>query len=293
MNYKLAEELANDSYRAEPVKYNQASKQKNRKCKYNWLQWLCRGYKRLNGKQKVIFVSFWVVVFGIAFSVAYALSRALSSAPKHNQKSPIYEYVNPTSINIEYRFIGSYGKTFDDINALHLQAAQQGGVPPSEIDFSSAETMRSFLQVKSDSVLMVAKLSHSEPYLVRSAFLLLNDIAVDFSRRLRHYNLPPHRIIVTSLTRSEEQRERLSRVNANASENSAHCYGTTFDISWSRFDPITKNTISDAVLKQHLAAILVQYQQAGRCYIKHERRQACFHITAIGQQEQLAPLTSE
>ena len=136
--------------------------------------------------------------------------------------------------------------------------------------------------VESDSLIMVNKLYHSVPYLVQEAYYLLHDISLDFARRLKFMDIPRHRLIVTSLTRTEEQRAALQKVNSNASKNSAHCYGTTFDISWSRFDPIEGKEVSDAILKKHLAAIIKQYQQAGRCYVKHERRQACFHITVIG-----------
>lgn len=75
---------------------------------------------------------------------------------------------------------------------------------------------------------------------------------------------------------------KLRRVNRNASSESAHSYGTTFDISYSKFicdDPSKPHrTFED--LKNLLAEVVFALRAEGRCLVKHERRQACFHITA-------------
>ena len=72
------------------------------------------------------------------------------------------------------------------------------------------------------------------------------------------------------------------KLNKNASENSVHRYATTFDIAWTRFDkvdPTDERTLDDGRLKAILGQVLHDLRQSERCYVKHERKQACFHIT--------------
>ena len=81
---------------------------------------------------------------------------------------------------------------------------------------------------------------------------------------------------------------KLRRVNRNASANSAHSYATTFDIGYSKFacddSTATRRTFED--LKNLLATIVRDLRNEGRCYVKHERRQACFHITVRPSSDQ-------
>ena len=76
------------------------------------------------------------------------------------------------------------------------------------------------------------------------------------------------------------------RVNVNASANSVHMYGTTFDISYKRFykveDPDGRpmQDVRADTLKLVLSEVLRDLKKKDMCYIKYELKQACFHITA-------------
>ena len=74
---------------------------------------------------------------------------------------------------------------------------------------------------------------------------------------------------------------KLRRINRNATSASAHQYGTTFDISYSRFicDSLSVNR-SFEDLKNLLGEILYDLREEGRCYVVFERKQSCFHVTA-------------
>ena len=88
---------------------------------------------------------------------------------------------------------------------------------------------------------------------------------------------------MTSVTRTVDDVKRLKKRNSNSSENSAHLYGTTFDVSWVRFTKVDeKDTLNIAKeqLKMVLAMVLRDLKRADRCYVKHECKQGCFHITA-------------
>ena len=96
-----------------------------------------------------------------------------------------------------------------------------------------------------------------------------------------------HKVVLTSVLRTEKDVKRLRRVNANASQKSCHQHGTTFDISYNHFvmvqDPnaAPKPAIPANRLKQILAEVLRDQRDMGTCFVKYEyRRSACFHITA-------------
>ena len=91
--------------------------------------------------------------------------------------------------------------------------------------------------------------------------------------------------MVTSVLRTVKDVKKLRRRNVNASANSAHCYGTTFDVSWKRFEKVEDpdgrpmQDVGADTLKLVLAEVLRDLQKAQRCYVKYEVRQGCFHIT--------------
>ena len=85
-------------------------------------------------------------------------------------------------------------------------------------------------------------------------------------------------LIVTSVLRTMEDVARLRRRNGNATEQSCHLYGTTFDICYNRYQPIERPVRNDT-LKWVLSEVLRDMRQQERCYIKYEVKQGCFHMT--------------
>lgn len=184
-----------------------------------------------------------------------------------------------------YRYIGSFRRDFDDLNPIQLEAAQALGITPAR----TREELRErggLVQLTESPYLKIDDLTHSEPLLVPEAAELVREIAAAFHRQLEVDRQPLYRLVVTSVTRTAEDMKDLRQRNGNASPNSTHCYGTTLDISWQRYDkvdPTDPRTIAPEELKHLLARVLRDFHRADRCYIKHERRQACFHITARPQ----------
>ena len=136
-------------------------------------------------------------------------------------------------------------------------------------------------EVKSNKNYEVEDLTHSIPFLVPQAFDLLNAIGKNFRDSLKSLNAPHYKLIVTSITRTQEDIEKLKKSNNNSSENSAHQYATTFDISWKRFqkDSGRKTDLAPEQLKMVLASVLRDLKREKKCYVKHEKNQGCFHIT--------------
>ena len=115
--------------------------------------------------------------------------------------------------------------------------------------------------------------------------LLPQDIGQAFFDSLYVKGVPLHKIIVTSVLRSQEDVAKLRRRNGNATENSCHLYGTTFDICYNRYKTVEnpdgppRREVRNDTLKWVLSEVLRDMREEGRCYIKYEVKQGCFHMT--------------
>lgn len=178
-------------------------------------------------------------------------------------------------------------RMFRDDNDTHLSAVASIGIEPlasrEGIKSASRELKMVGGAMRFGESYVVDKLTHSTPFLVPEAAKLLQDIGEAFYDSLRNKHLPQYSIIVTSLLRTDADVKKLSRTNVNASQRSVHCYGTTFDITYTRFVKHDDEGPSarDVDLKAVLTEVLRDLREQGRCYVKYEVKQACFHITAI------------
>ena len=177
---------------------------------------------------------------------------------------------------------GSYNRDFNDLNDLHLKEAKRIGIQPATSREEVEKIKEEMEEIQTNDYYEVEKLTHSIPYLVPSAAQLLEDIGRNFQDSLCHLNASLYKIKVTSVTRTIEDVKKLGKRNLNASRNSAHRYGTTFDVSWARYTKVDESdtlNIDKERLKMVLAMVLRDLKREERCYVKHERRQGCFHIT--------------
>ena len=176
---------------------------------------------------------------------------------------------------------GMLGRVFNDSNALHLEYASANGARPITDMESLWEQSKGMEAVVPNKYLYVDNLTHSYAYLRPHARALLEEIGRRFADSLAARG-GAYRLKVTSILRTEMTVGKLRRVNRNASAESAHSYGTTFDISYSKFicDNPSKPHRTFEDLKNLLAEVVFALRSEGRCLVKHERRQACFHITA-------------
>ncbi len=177
--------------------------------------------------------------------------------------------------------IGQLYKVFNDSNHVQLVAAKALGIKPIENLQGAWKVSRPLARITSCREYYVDELTHSYPYLVPEAASLLREIGGRFIDSLNARGGGNYRIKVTSVLRTPETVRRLQRVNRNATKESTHQYGTTFDISFKEFicDSVGKNrTFED--LKNLLAEVLYDLKINNRLYVKFERKQSCFHITA-------------
>jgi hypothetical protein len=176
--------------------------------------------------------------------------------------------------------VSNYDEAFPDSNYVQLQAATAWGVQPVKNRQDAELRKDELVYIGFSPYYLVDQLSASIPYLVPRAAILTQDIGLAFMDSLQAKGLPLHRIIVTSVLRTEEDVRRLRRTNKNATEQSCHLYGTTLDISYTRFETFAKvRPVRDDSLKWVLSEVLRDMRQQGRCYVKYEHRQSCFHLT--------------
>ena len=181
--------------------------------------------------------------------------------------------------------VPSYKTAFPDTNSVQLAAAQRWGVQPVK-NREDAEARKSELvYIGSSPYYHVDPLHQSIPYLVPRAAVLLQDIGQAFFDSLYIKGVPLHRFIVTSVLRTQDDVARLRRFNGNATENSCHLYGTTFDICYNRYETVEdpagprRRRVRDDSLKFVLSEVLRDMREQGRCFIKYEVKQGCFHMT--------------
>lgn len=194
-----------------------------------------------------------------------------------------YKKVTPNKSENYKMFNRNYHTTFNDLPDLHNEAANKHGVGPFQSRSDTVRYERKIVKIEQETKLFrVDKLTHSIPFLVPEAADLLTEICTNFRDSLINKDMPLYKPIITSITRTQEDVKKLSKRNVNASGNSVHLYGTTIDIAWTRFDKVDKKderVRHDGQLKAVLGQVLHDLRQDGRCYIKHERKQSCFHIT--------------
>ena len=179
----------------------------------------------------------------------------------------------------------SYKRSFGDLNDTHMAAAKKIGIKPLK-DREAAEKLGGkVMEIKNGDFYQVDSLTHSIPFLVPKASALLDSIGANFLDSLENKGLNPNQVIVTSVLRTQDDVKKLRRVNGNASANSVHMFGTTFDISYKRFfkveDPDGRpmQDVRADTLKLVLSEVLRDLKKKDMCYVKYELKQGCFHIT--------------
>lgn len=208
-------------------------------------------------------------------------SSEVAGTPEPKPSAPEVRIV---SLRISER-VGNLSRQFADLNPEHLVYAERLGIRPIASTRDIMRLKRPIVKVESNAYHHIDDLSHSYPYLVPQAAELLDTIGARFNRKLSERGGGNYKIKVTSLLRTRESVNRLRHGNINSTENSAHLYGTTFDISYVEFREGMFNTKkhTDGELKNLLAEVLLELRDAEKCLVKFERKQGCFHITATGR----------
>jgi len=250
----------------------------------SFLRWYGNLIKRifkLESINSMVFLLFMIIPIALVtmlFIGGYKLSGSLSQ-----KGADIQQYIDEGEVNhnTDHREpVRQYDRLFNDLNDTQLEAARKNGLS-RPITADQAETDRRLVKIEPNSYYDIEKLTHSVPYLVPKAAKLLEDMGKAFQDSLfnRGYNRN-HRFTVTSVLRTEESVRQLRKTNVNSTENSCHCYGTTFDISYFTYStPEVGKAASVDKMRQILYQVAYDMKRQDRCYVKYEKQQTCLHIT--------------
>jgi hypothetical protein len=189
----------------------------------------------------------------------------------------------------------SYGRIkvdwYRDYNSEHLFYARRNGISPFNSTTEFHEGINKLLsedklvKISSNRYYIVKRLSHSHPYLTPETAQLLEDIGKRFRKKLDENNMGDYAFNITSLLRTKESQKNLIRSNVNASSNTSHLYGTTFDIAYNcvaRRPFLWINVDAyDARAIKLLSEAIGELRRERRCVVVTERIEKCFHITVI------------
>jgi hypothetical protein len=141
-------------------------------------------------------------------------------------------------------------------------------------------TERNLIKIEEQNNYVVAPLTHSSPYLTKNGKALLDTIGNRFNKSLEGTPLEGTKFIISSLTRTTSDVVSLQKWNNNATKNSPHLYGGTFDIKYKRFyKPFSKlEQCHIKYLDALLSKILSDLKQGNKCWVLKEKKQPCFHV---------------
>ena len=175
-----------------------------------------------------------------------------------------------------------YSEYFNDMQQTQIVAARKYGITPISDRKAAKDIIKQedLVKIRSCRNYKVAQLRNSIPYLTEDATWLLTKISENFRDSLETKGIERHKIIVTSVLRTDEDVQRLMDYNTVALKNSAHRHATTFDISYRHFETALFTFKTNEVeLKKTLGEVLRDLRKNGLCYVRYEIKPGCFHIT--------------
>lgn len=135
--------------------------------------------------------------------------------------------------------------------------------------------------IESNDLYNIARLTYSLPYVNDKTADFLDLLGERMKATFKENNLKHYKYTLTSVLRTEKDQRLLQKVNSNAAiKESSHFFGTTFDISQTRFQMTNgKEPVYSYRLRNILARELIKLQEEGKCYVILESREKCFHVT--------------
>ena len=225
------------------------------------------------------------ILYALAIVSAFVFTVWAVRTVKSNLEVKRWLALGPIENHPKRVYDVKFAREFNDMNDVQLTAAQALGVPPVKDRDAAEHAKKKLVLLEDTDSYVVDSLTHSIPYLVPAAKDLLDRIGQNFLDSLSSKGLNPNKLVITSVLRTEADVEKLRKRNQNASENSTHRYGTTFDISYWHYVKVPDlrgrpyQDVPPEYLRAVLSQVLKDLHDEKACYVKYERKQTCFHVT--------------
>lgn len=175
---------------------------------------------------------------------------------------------------------GDYSVMFNDSNRRQWSGAEPIGIEPITDLNSIWRLRRPLVHIQSNEDFVVEYLTQSYPYLVPEADSVVHAIGRRFSTKAKEVTGGDYRVRVTSVLRTKSQVHSLQRINKNAVDSSVHMLATTVDIAYNVFADELGRAVEHPKLKPILAQVLFDMRREGYIWVKYEKKQPCFHLSA-------------
>ncbi len=206
-------------------------------------------------------------------------------------KEPIKEESTYTNCNQKLHASAPIqpSSVLNDKNDIQLLHAQTNGLKEPFATNAAFDSLITFMvlrhelvELKDSRLYHLKSLKHSHPYLIPEAVDMVNEIAFRFQKKLQDKKLGNYCFFLTSLLRTVETQDKLSKRNGNATDHTAHYYGTTVDISYKHFYNLDTDSITPSwEVLQELTKTLIEMREDCKILAVRKRKQSCFHITVV------------
>lgn len=232
----------------------------------------------------------YIIFFSIAlvFILLICLQFYFNSTKETKQSIPENTYLGCNQLTNASAPIEP-SNIIKDLNVVQLIHAKKNGlkrpfVTNAEFDSTYKKLVENYelVEVKDSRLYKIKSLKHSHPYLIPEAISMIDEIAVRFQQKLSEKKLGNYCFFLTSVLRTMETQEKLSSRNSNATDTTAHYYGTTVDISYKHFYNLDNDSIEPKwEVIQELTKTLLELRKECKLLAVRERKQSCFHITVV------------
>jgi hypothetical protein len=260
-------------------------------------------------KPRILLITVGLIILTLLISlclfVYLRISLPVSNLRKEASKLNMYK---DTFANLKIFMTGEEIKQLRTmVNDYHVEMAKKFGVDGLVDDQAVHREVKNgrLVSISDSRFWRIKELEDSLPFITKDNLKFLQILGKRFHENLKKQNLPLYRFTISSLLRTEQTQQRLTRKNQNATKGiSSHQFGTTVDILFKDFEytgedqftyfyliknannPEFKKADFDKLgeqysqyLKTILAETLLQLQKEGKCLVIYEKRQPVFHVT--------------
>ncbi len=231
----------------------------------------------------IIYIS--IALLTITLTTFYTLTKTKKN---NTPQPPPSRYVNCNQL-INASAPIEPAEIIKDLNDVQLIHAKKNGLKrpfATNAEFDSLHKkmveLYELIEIKDSRLYHLKSLKHSHPFLIPEAVSMVDEIASRFQIKLKEKKLGNYCFFLTSVLRTIETQEMLSKRNGNASDSTAHYFGTTVDISYKHFYNLDNDSIEPSwEVIQELTKTLLEMRKECKLLAVRERKQSCFHITVV------------